>query len=36
VVTAELVGQVFGVAARVIPDPETGSPLIIPHAPVFT
>ena len=36
VVTAELVGQVFGVAARVIPDPETGSPLIVPHAPVFT
>lgn len=34
VVTADLVRQVFGVAARVIPDPETDSPLIAPHAPV--
>lgn len=33
VVTAELVRDVFGVAARVIPDPETGSPLIVPRAP---
>ncbi len=35
VVTADLVRQVFGVAARVIPDPETGTPLIVPHAPVL-
>ncbi len=33
VVTPELLHDVFGVAARVIADPETGGPLIIPHAP---
>lgn len=33
VVTAELVRQVFGVGVRVIADPETGRPLIVPHAP---
>jgi iron complex transport system ATP-binding protein len=33
IVTAELVHEVFGVHARVIPDPETGGPLIVPHAP---
>lgn len=33
VVTAELLHDVFGVGARVIPDPETGGPLIVPHAP---
>jgi iron complex transport system ATP-binding protein len=36
VVTEDLVRQVFGVGARVIPDPETNTPLIVPHAPVFT
>ncbi len=35
VVTEDLVRQVFGVGARVIPDPETDRPLIVPHAPVF-
>jgi len=30
VVTAELVEQVFGLPCRVIDDPETGSPLVIP------
>lgn len=33
VVTAELLHDVFGVAARVIVDPETSGPLIVPHAP---
>jgi iron complex transport system ATP-binding protein len=33
VVTAELIRQVFGVGVRVIADPETGRPLIVPHAP---
>ena len=32
IVTAELVEDVFGLACRVIEDPETGSPLIIPLA----
>jgi iron complex transport system ATP-binding protein len=36
VVTAELVEEVFGVRSSVIPDPETGTPLIVPAAPVFT
>lgn len=31
VVTAELLREVFELDARVIPDPETGSPLIIPR-----
>ncbi|NDK32635.1 ABC transporter ATP-binding protein [Nesterenkonia haasae] len=31
--TASLVQEVFGVAARVIEDPETGRPLVIPKAP---
>lgn len=35
VVTAELLHDVFGVGARVIEDPETGGPLIVPHAPVL-
>ncbi|MBC7589653.1 MAG: ABC transporter ATP-binding protein [Salinibacterium sp.] len=30
VVTAELVEQVFGLRARIIEDPESGSPLVIP------
>ncbi|SJM67515.1 ABC transporter ATP-binding protein [Gulosibacter sp. 10] len=33
VVTAELLDEVFGVAARVVEDPETGGPLIVPRAP---
>ncbi|MFD8967368.1 ABC transporter ATP-binding protein [Streptomyces sp. NPDC059568] len=33
VVTAELVREVFGLDAVVIPDPVTGSPLVIPGAP---
>ncbi|MGB7449515.1 MAG: ABC transporter ATP-binding protein [Ornithinimicrobium sp.] len=30
IVTTETVGQVFGVRARVIPDPESGTPLVVP------
>ncbi|MFE9403209.1 ABC transporter ATP-binding protein [Streptomyces sp. NPDC006530] len=30
VVTAELVERVFGVRCQVIPDPETGTPLVVP------
>jgi iron-siderophore transport system ATP-binding protein len=30
IVTADLVSEVFGLACRVIPDPETGTPLVIP------
>lgn len=33
VVTAELVGEVFGLAAVVVPDPVTGDPLVVPGAP---
>ena len=33
VVDAELVEHVFGVRCRVIDDPETGTPLIVPAAP---
>ncbi len=33
VVTTGLVDDVFGVKARIIDDPETGGPLIVPHAP---
>jgi ABC-type cobalamin/Fe3+-siderophores transport system ATPase subunit len=32
VVTAELVHDVFGLECRVIPDPETGTPLVVPAA----
>lgn len=32
VVTAQLVSDVFGVSARIVPDPETGSPLVVPRA----
>jgi iron complex transport system ATP-binding protein len=32
VVTAELVESVFGLPCRVIPDPETGTPLVVPAA----
>ncbi|HEY0215966.1 MAG TPA: ABC transporter ATP-binding protein [Cellulomonas sp.] len=30
VVTAELVRDVFGLACRVVPDPETGTPMVVP------
>jgi iron complex transport system ATP-binding protein len=30
VLTAELVDEVFGLAARVVPDPVSGSPLVVP------
>jgi iron complex transport system ATP-binding protein len=33
IVTAELVEEVFGVPCRVIDDPETGTPLVVPAAP---
>ncbi len=32
VVTADLVADVFGLACRVIEDPETGTPMIVPRA----
>jgi len=32
VVTSELVADVFGVRAQVVPDPETGTPLVVPVA----
>ena len=35
VVTAGLVRDVFGVDARIIPDPETDTPLIVPRAPTL-
>ncbi|RGE19657.1 ABC transporter ATP-binding protein [Leucobacter sp. wl10] len=35
VVTETLVEEVFGVRARIIPDPETGTPLIVPAAPAL-
>ncbi|MFC5180833.1 ABC transporter ATP-binding protein [Actinomadura harenae] len=33
VVTAERVGEVFGLRCRVMADPETGTPLVVPAAP---
>lgn len=33
VVTAELVREVFGLESVVVPDPVTGSPLVVPGAP---
>jgi iron complex transport system ATP-binding protein len=33
IVTAELVQEVFGLAAVVVPDPVTGSPLVVPGVP---
>jgi iron complex transport system ATP-binding protein len=33
VVTSDLLREVFDVGARVIEDPETGGPLIVPHPP---
>jgi iron complex transport system ATP-binding protein len=32
IITAPLVEEVFGLPCRVIPDPETGTPLVIPAA----
>ncbi|MHC1560164.1 ABC transporter ATP-binding protein [Actinomycetospora sp. C-140] len=34
VVTEELVTDVFGLACRVLPDPETGTPMVVPRRPV--
>ncbi|QZN85269.1 ABC transporter ATP-binding protein [Cellulomonas sp. C5510] len=31
VITAELVRDVFGLASRVVPDPETGTPMVVPR-----
>jgi iron complex transport system ATP-binding protein len=31
VVTAELVEQVFGLRCRVVPDPESGTPMVVPR-----
>ena len=31
IVTAELVEEVFGLACRIIDDPETGTPLVVPR-----
>lgn len=36
VVTAELVAELFGLACRIIPDPETGTPMVVPRATTFT
>ncbi|GAA0364355.1 ABC transporter ATP-binding protein [Micromonospora gifhornensis] len=36
IVTAELVEEVFGLPCRVIDDPETGTPLVIPAARIRT
>ncbi|AXK32315.1 ABC transporter ATP-binding protein [Streptomyces armeniacus] len=33
IVTAELVSEVFGLESVVVPDPVTGSPLVVPGAP---
>lgn len=30
VVTAELIGEVYDLACRIVPDPETGTPMVIP------
>jgi len=32
IVTTELIGQVFGLPCRIIDDPETGTPLVVPAA----
>ncbi|MEY9846683.1 iron complex transport system ATP-binding protein [Streptacidiphilus sp. BW17] len=32
VLTAELVARVFGVECRIVPDPESGTPLVVPAA----
>jgi iron complex transport system ATP-binding protein len=33
VVTPQIVREVFGLEADVIPDPQTGTPLVVPHRP---
>jgi iron complex transport system ATP-binding protein len=33
VLTADLVEDVFGLPCVVVPDPETGTPLIVPRRP---
>ncbi|CAN5311936.1 ABC transporter ATP-binding protein [soil metagenome] len=33
VVTPPILSEVFGLAADVIPDPQTGTPLVVPHRP---
>jgi len=30
IVTAELVAEVFGLPCQIIPDPETGTPMVVP------
>ena len=32
VLTAELVGDVFGLPCDIVPDPRTGTPMVVPHA----
>jgi iron complex transport system ATP-binding protein len=32
IVTARLVEEVFGLPCVVVPDPETGTPLVVPRA----
>jgi ABC-type cobalamin/Fe3+-siderophores transport system ATPase subunit len=32
VITAELVEAVYGLRCAVVPDPQTGTPLVVPHA----
>jgi len=34
VITEDLVGDVFGLACRVLPDPETGTPMVVPRRPL--
>ncbi len=34
ILTEELVTDVFGLACRVLPDPETGTPMVVPRRPV--
>lgn len=33
ILTAELVEEVYRLPCRIIPDPETGTPLVVPAAP---
>jgi iron complex transport system ATP-binding protein len=32
IITAELVESVYGLRCEVIPDPQTGTPLVVPHS----
>jgi iron complex transport system ATP-binding protein len=34
VVTAELIDEVFGLPCRIIDDPESGTPLVIPRSSI--